>query len=87
LLLPGRVLYTLSPRGVGQRENLSGSLAKVGRRDIIERSVDNFRKADRNLGERLAKAIVAGHCCRADLSGRQEPATVGPATYPLFDVD
>jgi catalase len=37
--------------------NLAASLAQVGRRDVVERSVDHFRRADADLGTRLLNAI------------------------------
>jgi catalase len=37
--------------------NIAGSLSKVSREEIIEGSLGNFRSADKDLGDRLAKAI------------------------------
>lgn len=39
-------------------DNVVGSLRQVTRRDVVERSVSNFRSADAELGERLAQAIA-----------------------------
>jgi len=39
-------------------DNLAGSLAQVSRRDVIERSVAHFAKADAELGSRLTRAIA-----------------------------
>jgi catalase len=40
-------------------ENISGSLAKVSRQEIIDRTIGNFRAADTDLGGRLEKALKA----------------------------
>jgi catalase len=37
--------------------NIAGTLSRVSRPDIIERSLGHFRSADKDLGERLKKAI------------------------------
>jgi catalase len=37
--------------------NIAGSLSRVSRPEIIERSLDHFRRADKNLGEKLKKAV------------------------------
>jgi len=37
--------------------NIAGSLSRVSRPEIIERSLGHFRKADKDLGERLKKAV------------------------------
>ena len=37
--------------------NIAGSLAKVSREQIIERSLGNFRSADKDFADRLAKAV------------------------------
>jgi len=37
--------------------NIAGSLARVSREDIIERTIRNFRKADPDYGARLGKAV------------------------------
>ena len=39
--------------------NIAGSLAQVSRNDIIERSIENFHKADPEYGRRLVEAIAA----------------------------
>jgi catalase len=39
--------------------NIAASLAKVSRPEIIERSLGHFRRADKDLGERLKKAVDA----------------------------
>ncbi|HVT06436.1 MAG TPA: catalase [Polyangia bacterium] len=40
-------------------DNLSASLAVVSRPEVIERSVEHFRRADAEYGKRLAEAIAA----------------------------
>jgi catalase len=39
-------------------DNIAGSLAQVSREDVIERSIENFRKADAEYGRRLAEAVA-----------------------------
>jgi catalase len=39
--------------------NIAGSLAQVSRTDVIERSIEHFRKADPEYGRRLAEAVAA----------------------------
>ena len=39
-------------------ENIAGSLAQVGRQDIIDRSIEHFRKADSEYGRRVAEAVA-----------------------------
>jgi catalase len=52
-------LYRLMSEEEKQRliKNIAGSLSKVSREDIIDSSVGNFRKADQEYGERVAKAV------------------------------
>jgi catalase len=52
-------LYRLMSEAEKQRliANIAGSLAKVSKPDIIERSIANFRKADTNYGDQVAKAV------------------------------
>ena len=52
-------LYRLMSSDEKQRliANIAGSLAKVSKPDIIERSIANFRKADTNYGDQVAKAV------------------------------
>jgi catalase len=38
-------------------ENIAGSLSKVSREEIIEKSIGHFRLADKDFGDRLAKAV------------------------------
>jgi catalase len=54
-------LYRLMPKDAQQRlvNNIAGSLAQVSREDIITRSVEHFRKADADLGRRIAESIDA----------------------------
>jgi catalase len=40
-------------------DNIVGSLAQVSRDDIIERSIGHFRKADADLGRRIATGVGA----------------------------
>ena len=39
--------------------NLAGSLAKVSRPDVVERSIAHFRQADPDYGARVAEAVAA----------------------------
>jgi catalase len=39
-------------------DNIAGSLAQVSRQDVIERSIEHFRKADPEYGRRLAEAVA-----------------------------
>ncbi|MFU0243414.1 catalase-related domain-containing protein, partial [Streptomyces scabiei] len=39
--------------------NLAGALSGVSRDDIVERAVDNFRRADGDFGKRLEAAVQA----------------------------
>ena len=54
-------LYRLIAEEARQRliDNLAGSLAQVSRPDVIERSIESFRKADPDYGQRLAIAVAA----------------------------
>ena len=40
-------------------ENIAGSLSRVSRNEIIERSIGHFRKADLEYGRRVAEAVAA----------------------------
>jgi catalase len=40
-------------------ENIAGSLGRVSRDEIIERSIGYFQKADADYGRRVAEAIAA----------------------------
>ena len=53
-------LYRLMTEEEKQRliENIGASLSRVTREDIVERSVAHFRTADRELGDRLARAVA-----------------------------
>ncbi len=53
-------LYRLISEDAKQRliANLAGSLARVSRPDVIERSVEYFRRADPDYGRRLAEAVA-----------------------------
>ncbi len=54
-------LYRLYAEDEKQRliANLAGFIAKVSadREDIVERAIDNFRKADADYGQRLEEAV------------------------------
>jgi catalase len=52
-------LYRLMSEAEKSRlvNNIAASLSRVSKRDIIERSVANFRNADAEYGERVARAI------------------------------
>lgn len=39
-------------------ENIAGSLAQVSRQDVIARSLEHFRKADAEYGQRVADAVA-----------------------------
>ncbi|WP_026925314.1 catalase [Glycomyces arizonensis] len=53
-------LYRLMTDGEQDRliANLSSSLAKVSREDIVERAIGNFAKADEDFGKRLTVAVA-----------------------------
>jgi catalase len=38
-------------------DNIAGTLSRVSREDIIERSIGHFRNADKDYGERLSRAV------------------------------
>jgi catalase len=40
-------------------ETIAGSLAQVTRPDVIDGSIEHFRRADREYGDRLAAAVAA----------------------------
>jgi catalase len=52
-------LYRLMDEEAKKRlvANIAGTLSKVSREEIIERSLGNFRSADKDLGDRLARAV------------------------------
>ena len=54
-------LYRLQPADAQRRlvDNIAGSLAQVTREDIIARSIEYFRRADREFGRRIAEGIAA----------------------------
>jgi catalase len=39
-------------------DNIAGGLAQVSRNDIVERSIEHFRRADAEYGERIAKRVA-----------------------------
>ncbi len=53
-------LYRLLDEPARQRlvDNIAGGLAHVDHPGIVERSVDHFRRADPDYGERIAKALA-----------------------------
>ncbi len=53
-------LYRVMPEEARKRlvENIAGSLAQVSRKDVVERSIADFRKADAEYGERVAAAVA-----------------------------
>ncbi len=53
-------LYRVMDEAARQRllANLAGSLAQVRRADVVERSIEHFRKADAELGARLLAAVM-----------------------------
>jgi len=53
-------LYRLMSEAEKQRlvGNLAASLSQVSKQDIVERSVANFRSADPEYGDRVAKAVA-----------------------------
>jgi len=54
-------LYRVMKEDERQRlvENLAGSLSQVSRQDVIDRSIEHFRKADAEYGRRVAEAVAA----------------------------
>jgi catalase len=54
-------LYRLQPADAKQRlvDNIADSLAQFSRDDSIARSVEHFRRADEDLGRRLAVRVAA----------------------------
>ncbi|MCX4241993.1 catalase [Paraliomyxa miuraensis] len=52
-------LYRLMTRDEQQRlvDNIAGGLSQVSRADVIERSIDHFRRADEDFGRRLTEAV------------------------------
>ena len=52
-------LYRLMKEDEKKRlvDNIAGSLSRVSRDDIIERSISHFRSADAEYGERIARAV------------------------------
>ncbi len=52
-------LYRLMDNDAKQRliDSIAGTLSRVSREDIIERAIGHFRNADKDYGERLAKAV------------------------------
>ena len=64
-------LYRLQAKDAQQRlvDNIAGSLAQVSREDVIERSIEHFRKADAEFGRRIAASVAA----------RRPPAVAGAA--------
>ena len=59
-------LYRLLSEAEKQRlvGNIAGHLSQVSKDDIIERSVTNFRNADRDYGDRVLKAVLAARTGR-----------------------
>jgi catalase len=53
-------LYRVMPEDARQRlaDNIAGSLAQVSRPDIIERSIEHFRKADPEYGRRVLESVT-----------------------------
>jgi catalase len=53
-------LYRLMSDAEKQRlvANIAASLSQVSRKDIIDRSIANFRNADTEYGDRIAEAIA-----------------------------
>jgi len=45
-------------------ENIAGSLAQVSRQDIIDRSIEHFRKTDSEYGRRVAEAVARKRSAR-----------------------
>jgi catalase len=54
-------LYRLMSEDEKKRlvENIAGTLSRVSREEIIEKSIGHFRSADKDLGDRLTKAVKA----------------------------
>jgi catalase len=54
------MLYRVMPEDARRRlvDNIAGSLAQVTRADVVERSIEHFRKADPEYGRRLTEAVA-----------------------------
>jgi catalase len=54
-------LYRLMSEEARERllDNIAGSLAQVSRQDVIDRSIEHFRRADAEYGRRVAEAVSA----------------------------
>jgi len=60
-------LYRVMSEAEKQRlvANIAASLGQVSREDIIERSIGNFRQADSEYGDQVAKAIAKRRMSRS----------------------
>jgi catalase len=55
------MLFRVMKEDARQRliDNVAGSLAQVSRPDVVERSIEHFRKADPEYGRRLSEAVAS----------------------------
>ena len=75
------MLYRVMPKRAERLvDNIAGSLAQVSREDIIARSVEHFRKADAELGRRIAEGIAnttrRGGCWSRAVTSEPHPGVV-----------
>jgi catalase len=72
-------LYRLQPRDAQQRlvDNIADSLAQVSRGDIIERSIEHFRRADAEFGRRIADAVAMRRSPAAMTEPKSATAALG----------
>jgi catalase len=69
-------LYRLMSEPEKQRlvGNIAASLSQVSRKDIIDRSIANFRNADREYGDRVAEAVANRRTSHPTASDGKTPA-------------
>jgi catalase len=54
--------------------NIAASLSQVSRKDIIDRSIANFRNADAEYGNRVAEAVANRRTSSRATSDEKTPA-------------
>ena len=59
-------LYRVMKEDERQRlaDNIAGSLSQVSRQDVIDRSIEHFRRADAEYGQRVSAAVTAAISAR-----------------------
>jgi len=69
-------LYRLMSEPEKQRlvGNIAASLSQVSRKEIIDRSIANFRSADREYGDRVAEAVANRRTSHSTASDGKTPA-------------